>query len=98
MSDPRPAGSNVAEEDREFIGGGYWKSVETVCNNVDGTFLGVFRMIAGGHVDFTDSFTDHNDYVSQITFHARGLQASGYLLEADADAIIQQAAESDIGR
>ncbi len=64
----------------------------------DGTFLGVFRVIAGGHVDLTDSFTNHADYVRQITFHARGLQALGYLLESDADAIIRQARQSDIGR
>jgi Alpha/beta hydrolase domain len=64
----------------------------------DGTFLGSFRFICGGHVDLTDTFTDHADYVSQITFHARDLQANRYLLEADADSIIQQAIQSDIGR
>jgi hypothetical protein len=64
----------------------------------DGTFLGIFRMIGGGHVDLTHTFTDHDDYVSQISFHARELQAAGYLLEADADAIIQRAFQSDIGR
>ena len=65
----------------------------------DGTFFpGVFRMIAGGHVDLTDTFTDHGDYVNQVTEHARDLQASGYLLEADADAIILRAIQSDIGR
>jgi hypothetical protein len=63
----------------------------------DGTFLGVFRMIGGGHVDLTGSFTDHNAYVNQITSHARDLQAQGYLLKADADAIIQRASDSDIG-
>ena len=55
-------------------------------------------MLAGGRVDLTATFTDHDDYVSQITFHARDLQANGYLLEADADAIIQRAIESDIGQ
>jgi len=64
----------------------------------DGTFLGFFRVLAGGHVDLTDSFTDHADYVGQITFHARGLQALGYLLESDADAIVLRAIQSDIGR
>ncbi len=63
----------------------------------DGTFLGIFRMIGGGHVDLTDTFASHTDYVGQVTFHARTLQAQGYLLEADADAIIQQAMDSDIG-
>lgn len=63
----------------------------------DGTFLGVFRMIGGGHVDLTDSFTNHADYVAQVTYHARGLEALGYLLESDADAIIQRAIQSDIG-
>jgi hypothetical protein len=64
----------------------------------DGSFLGFFRMLAGGHVDLTDRFTDHDEYVDQVTSHARGLQALGYLLAADADAIIHQAMQSDIGR
>jgi hypothetical protein len=64
----------------------------------DGTFLGFLRVLAGGHVDLTDSFTDHAEYVRQIRFHARGLEAFGYLLESDADAIIQRAIQSDIGR
>ena len=63
----------------------------------DGTFLGFFRVIGGGHVDLTDSFTNHEDYVDQVTYHARGLQAFGYLLESDADAIIWRAIQSDIG-
>ena len=64
----------------------------------DGTFLGFFRVIAGSHVDLTDTFTDHLDYVRQIAFHARGLEAFGYLLEADADDIIRLARDSDIGK
>jgi len=64
----------------------------------DGTFLGFFRALAGGHVDLTSSFTDHNAYVEQITSHARALQAQRYLLKADADAIIREAMKSDIGK
>jgi hypothetical protein len=64
----------------------------------DGTFLGFFRVIGGGHVDLTDSFTDHDVYVAQVTYHARKLQSAGYLLEADADAIIQRAIDSAIGQ
>jgi hypothetical protein len=64
----------------------------------DGTFLGFFRVIAGSHVDLTDSFTDHLDYVRQVAFHARGLETFGYLLEADTDDIILRAIQSDIGR
>jgi len=64
----------------------------------DGTFLGQFRVLAGGHVDLRASFTDHNAYVEQITSLARELQALGYLLKADADAIIRAAMESDIGK
>src|SRR4051812_31046918 len=41
----------------------------------DGTLLGTFRVLAGGHVDLTASFTDHNAYVEQITSLARALQA-----------------------
>ncbi len=63
----------------------------------DGSVLGTFRVIAGGHVDLTGSFTNHAQYVSQVTFHALGLKAWGYLLAADADAIIQRAILSDIG-
>jgi hypothetical protein len=64
----------------------------------DGTFLGFFRVIGGGHVNLIDSFDNHADYVAQIEYHARGLQDFGYLLEADADAIILRAILSDIGR
>jgi hypothetical protein len=64
----------------------------------DGTFLGFFRVLAGGHVDLTDTFTNHTQYVRDVTFHARGLEAFGYLLESDADAIIHRAIQSDIGR
>lgn len=64
----------------------------------DGTFLGFFRTVAGGHVDLTASFTSHSDYVSQVTFNARTLQVQGYLLKADADAIILNAVQSGIGK
>jgi hypothetical protein len=64
---------------------------------LDGSFLGEFRALAGGHVDLTGNFTSHADYVAQITQHAYGLQAHGYLLQADADAIVQEAIASDIG-
>ncbi len=63
----------------------------------DGSFQGIFRAIAGGHVDLTDSFTDHEDYVMEVADHARGLQELGYLLESDADAIIWRAIQSGIG-
>ena len=63
----------------------------------NGTFLGVFRVIAGGHVDLTANFTNHAAYVAQVTYHARKLQSLGYLLKADADAIIQRAIDSEIG-
>ena len=63
----------------------------------DGTIPGTLRVLAGGHVDLKASFTDHNAYVEQITSLTRELQAQGYLLKADADAIIRAAMESDIG-
>jgi hypothetical protein len=64
----------------------------------DGSLPGILRALAGGHVDLTDSFANHAQYVSDVTFHARELEADGYLLESDADAIIHRAKESDIGR
>ena len=54
-------------------------------------------MCAGGRVDLTDGFTSHADYVSAVTSSALDLLADGYLLQADADAIIQAAIDSDIG-
>jgi hypothetical protein len=65
---------------------------------LDGTFLGAFRMIAGGRVDLSGTFTDHDAYVAQVTYHARDLQSKGYLLEADADKIIERASDSNIGQ
>ncbi len=63
----------------------------------DGTFLGTLRVLAGGHVDLASTFASHAQYVSDVTLHASGLAAQGYLLQADADAIVQQAIQSDIG-
>lgn len=64
----------------------------------DGSLLGFLRMAAGGHVDLTGNFTNHDAYVTDVTFHARGLQSGGYLLQADSDAIIERAIQSNIGR
>jgi hypothetical protein len=63
----------------------------------DGSFTGFLRLIAGGFIDLMERFTDHADYVEQVTYHARLLQAQGYLLSADADAIIDRAIQSAIG-
>ena len=63
----------------------------------DGSLPGILRALAGGHVDLTGSFSDHAQYVSDVTSYALDLEAFGYLLEADADAIIQRASDSDIG-
>lgn len=63
----------------------------------DGSFLGHLRAFSGGHVDLTGNFTSHAEYVAQVTQHAYGLQALRYLLQADADAIIETAIQSDIG-
>ena len=58
----------------------------------DGTFFpGVLRFLAGGRVDLTDSITNPARFARDVTLHARTLQAGGYLLEADADAIILRA-------
>lgn len=64
----------------------------------DGSFPGLLRMLAGGHVDLTSNFTNHTRYVRDVRTHARRLQAQGYLLEGDADAIILRAIQSDIGK
>jgi hypothetical protein len=64
---------------------------------IDGSFLGQLRALAGGHVDLTSAFTNHAAYVAQITQRAQDLQSLGYLLQADADAIVQRAIQSNIG-
>jgi hypothetical protein len=64
---------------------------------LDGTLPGLLRALAGGHVDLTANFTSHAGYVGQITLRAQWLQTRGYLLTADADAIIQRAIQSSIG-
>jgi hypothetical protein len=64
---------------------------------LDGSFLGLFRALAGGHVDLTGNFTNHATYVAEITQHAQQLLALGYLLQDDADAIILAASQSSIG-
>lgn len=63
----------------------------------DGSFSGFLRTLAGGHIDLTGSITDHVEYVRDVAFHARWLETLGYLLEADADAIVGRAIRSDIG-
>jgi hypothetical protein len=77
------------------VGQNQYIPLDTSYNN--GSLLGFLRMSAGGHVDRTGNFTNHAAYVAGVTLHARELQALGYLLEADADAIIQQADQSNIG-
>ena len=57
----------------------------------DGSLLGFLRVIAGGHVDLTASLPKPARYIRDVKCHARALQADGYLLKADADAIIQRA-------
>ena len=64
----------------------------------DGTLPGTIRALAGGRVDLTGQFTDHDAYVAQVEAHAVALRAAGYLLPEDADAIVQAAEDSDIGQ
>ena len=63
----------------------------------DGSFLGYLRELAGSHVDLTGNFTSHSAYVADVESRARALQADGYLLGADADAIILTAQASHVG-
>ncbi len=63
----------------------------------DGTFLGQLRAIAGGHVDLTARFASHAEYVARVAHHANMLESLGYLLPADADAIVAAASASDVG-
>ena len=56
------------------------------------------RALLGRFVGLTASFTDHAAFVRQITDHARTLQEQRYLLKADADALIQAAASSPVGK
>ena len=62
----------------------------------DGSLLGFLRVSAGGHVDLTGSITNPARYLRDVKLHARKLEADGYLLKADADAIILQA-EQKVG-
>jgi hypothetical protein len=64
---------------------------------LDGTLPGLLRALAGGHIDLSGSFSSHAAYVAQVTLHASALQTLGYLLQADADAIVQAAIQSGIG-
>jgi hypothetical protein len=48
--------------------------------------------------DGSPRFTDHGDYVSRVVHQANALRNGGYLLEADAEALKQQAAESEVGK
>ena len=63
----------------------------------DGSFLGLLRALAGGHVDLTSGFTSHAAYVAQVASSAQNLVTQRYLLQEDADAIIQRAQQSSIG-
>jgi hypothetical protein len=63
----------------------------------DGSFTGMFRMLAGSHVDLTSAFTDHAEYVQLVTLRASELVSQRYLLQSDADAIIDRAIQSSIG-
>ncbi len=47
--------------------------------------------------DGSPRFASHGDYVERVVRQANALQRSGFLLEADAEALKQQAAESEVG-
>jgi hypothetical protein len=47
--------------------------------------------------DGSPRFADHGDYVSRVVHQANALRNNGYLLEADAEALKEQAAESEVG-
>jgi hypothetical protein len=47
--------------------------------------------------DGSPRFADHGDYVSRVVHQANALRNGGYLLEADAEALKEQAAESEVG-
>ncbi len=57
----------------------------------DGSFLGLLRMIAGGHVPLSGNPANPAQHFREVKRHARALEADGYLLRADADKIIEQA-------
>jgi hypothetical protein len=48
--------------------------------------------------DGSPRFADHGDYVSRVVQQANALRNGGYLLEADAEALKEQAAESEVGQ
>lgn len=48
-------------------------------------------------LDLTGGFTDHDEYVQLVALHAHVLVGQGYLLQSDADTIIDQAIGSGIG-
>jgi Alpha/beta hydrolase domain len=47
--------------------------------------------------DGSPRFASHGDYIQRVVRQANALRGSGFLLEADAVALIQQAAESEVG-
>jgi hypothetical protein len=47
--------------------------------------------------DGSPRFADHGDYVSRVVQQANALRNGGYLLETDAEALKEQAAESEVG-
>jgi hypothetical protein len=47
--------------------------------------------------DGSPRFASHGDYVQRVVQQVNALQRSGFLLEADAEALKQQAAESEVG-
>ena len=47
--------------------------------------------------DESSRFASHGDYIQRVVRQASALHESGFLLQADAVALIQQAAESEVG-
>jgi len=48
--------------------------------------------------DGSSRFASHGDYVQRVVRQANALQTNGFLLPADAVALIQQAAQSEVGK
>jgi hypothetical protein len=58
----------------------------------------MFRAIAGTWVDRSRTFSNHGKYVRRVSEQAAELVGAGYLLEEDADAIVDAAARSQVGK
>lgn len=100
-----PDGRLVRDADGNVLGGIRTPDVEAPIATLtgEGSAASVFCSLFGQETPFSaarlaELYPTHDSYVDEVTSSADDALEAGFLLEADRDAIVEAAADSDVGR